>query len=168
MRAMGRMILAPWLLLLAACASLPGAPEPPPAAAGITPLDYLPALKGDYFKLESRSVGRPYHVYVRLPEGYDPAAAKRYPVVYLLDGDSLFPLLAPTHVFLTYDEKLPEAVIVGIAYGGFDATTNKRNIDFTAPAADGKPGEDGAPRFHRFLDPGDQALVDRHISAPSA
>ena len=152
MQAMSRMILAAWLLLLAACVSAPGgAPEAPPAAAGTTPLDYLPALKGDYFKLESRSVGRPYHVYVRLPEGYDPAAAKRYPVVYLLDGDSLFPLLAPTHVFLTYDEKLPEAVIVGIAYGGFDPATNRRNIDFTAAAADGKPGEDGAPRFLRFL-----------------
>jgi predicted alpha/beta superfamily hydrolase len=74
-------------------------------------------------------------------------------VVYVLDGDSLFPLLAPTHIFLNYDEKLPEAIIVGISYGSFDPAINKRNTDFSAPAADADAvaGEDGAPRFLDFL-----------------
>lgn len=115
------------------------------------PLDHLPALKGGYFPLVSRSTGRTHHVYVRLPEGYDAAQDKAWPVVYVLDGDSLFPLLASTHLFLGYDEKLPEAIIVGIAYGGFDPDTNKRNIDFTASGADTRPGEGGAQQFHDFL-----------------
>lgn len=115
------------------------------------PIDYLPALKGGYFQVVSEATDRKYHIYIRLPEDYDPKASARYPVIYLLDGDSLFPLLAPTHLFLTYDEQLPEAVIVGISYGGFDPSINKRHIDFSAPAADAAPGEDGAPGFLSFL-----------------
>jgi predicted alpha/beta superfamily hydrolase len=118
----------------------------------VVPLDHLPALAGGYFPLVAHSNGRRYHVYVRLPEGYDPARAQAYPVVYVLDGDSLFPLLAPTHLFLHYDEQLPEAIVVGIAYGGFDPATNRRNVDFTAPGDDTPPGEGGAEAFLRFLE----------------
>ncbi|MEZ0471603.1 alpha/beta hydrolase [Luteimonas salinilitoris] len=115
------------------------------------PLDHLPALAGDYLPITSTHSGRTYHVYVRLPEGYDPQEARRYPVVYLLDGDSLFPLLAPTHLLLTYDEDLPEAILVGIVYGGFDPSVNKRDMDFSAPAPDAAAGEGGAPAFLQFL-----------------
>ena len=115
------------------------------------PIDYLPALRGGYFSVASEATGHRYHIYIRLPEGYKPEEPRRYPVVYLLDGDSLFPLLAPSHLFLTYDEQLPEAIIVGISYGGFDRSINKRHIDFSAPAADAPSGEDGAPRFLSFL-----------------
>ncbi|WP_404408116.1 esterase family protein [Pseudidiomarina marina] len=139
--------------LLAACSSTPpknsAITQDSEQVHKISPIEYLPALAGDYFKLQSTAVGRPYHIFVRLPEGYD-ANTKQYPVVYLLDGDSLFPLLSPTHLFLTYDENLPEAIIVGIAYGGF-GDINKRDIDFTAPAADGKLEIDGAPKFLKFL-----------------
>jgi hypothetical protein len=30
-----------------------------PATAQVTPLDHLPAIKSDYFRLQSSSVGRP-------------------------------------------------------------------------------------------------------------
>lgn len=115
------------------------------------PLDHLPALKGGYFRIDSAEVGRPFHVYVRLPESYAERPHAKYPVVYVLDGDSLFPMLAPQHLFLTYDEGLPEAVIVGIAYGGFDPAVNKRHVDFTAPAPGVAPEAGGAPAFQRFL-----------------
>ncbi|ACA84991.1 alpha/beta hydrolase [Shewanella woodyi] len=118
----------------------------------LVPLNFLPALAGDYFKLESESVGRPFHIYVRLPEGYDENKSKQYPVVYLLDGDSLFPILATNHLFLQYDDKLPEAIIVGIAYGSFDPSINKRGYDFSAPAVDAKPNQGGAPKFQQFLE----------------
>ena len=49
------------------------------------------------------------------------------------------------------DEKLPEAITVGIAYGSFDPSINKRDIDFTAPADGVKPESAGAPAFHGFL-----------------
>jgi len=100
--------------------------------------------------LSSVNVERDYHIYVRLPEGYDPSGATRYPVVYLLDGDSTFPMLAPLHLFMHYDDDIPEAIIVGIAYGGFDPTVNKRHIDFRVVMDDGSEG--GAADFLAMLE----------------
>jgi len=76
----------------------------PAARSGGGSLDYLPALHGDYFKFESRSVGRPFHIYVASPEGYEENQTARCPVVYMLDGDSLFPILAASPLFIHYDE----------------------------------------------------------------
>ena len=115
----------------------------------VTPLNHLPALRGDYFRIDSEATGRPYHIYVRYPEGYDPAANVTWPTVYLTDGDSLFPILAANHLFLHYDEHLPEALVGGVAYGGFDPAVNRRNIDCQSPG-DGVE-QPGAEAFQRFL-----------------
>ncbi|MDP4535128.1 alpha/beta hydrolase-fold protein [Alkalimonas collagenimarina] len=120
-------------------------------AETLVPLNHLPALQGDYFKLHSETVDRAFHIYIRLPEGYDSNAETQYPVVYLLDGDSLFPILAANHLFLTYDDQLPEAIVVGIAYGGFSPEINKRHLDFTPGAADGIAGDGAAATFLQFL-----------------
>ncbi|SDJ62473.1 alpha/beta hydrolase [Microbulbifer yueqingensis] len=115
------------------------------------PLDFLPALKGDYFRLRSGIVGRPYHIYVRHPEGYEENPEKQYPVIYLLDGDSMFPILAANHLFLHYDDQIPEAIVVGIAYGAFDPAINMRDIDFSTPS-EGRERSGGADLFHQFLE----------------
>ena len=122
-----------------------------PVPTNVTPLDYLPALAGGYFPLLSKETGRLYHIYVRLPQGYTEDTEKRYPVVYVLDGDSLFPLIAATHLFLTIDDELPEAIVVGISYGSFDPAINKRGIDFMPPSANLPPEKSGAPAFQSFL-----------------
>ncbi|HTU11985.1 MAG TPA: alpha/beta hydrolase-fold protein [Allosphingosinicella sp.] len=115
------------------------------------PFDHLPALKGGYFRHDSRILGRPLHIYVRLPADYAEQPERHYPIVYLLDGDSLFPILAAIHLFLTYDDGLPEAIVVGIAYGGFDPAVNRRDVDFTGPAEGAAPERAGAPAFQRML-----------------
>ncbi len=134
-------------ILLAASAS--GAPA---AAQPSVPLDYLPALQGGYFPLQSRAAAHLYHIYVRLPEGYQADTRRRYPIVYLLDGDSLFPIIAPTHLFLTIDDKVPEAIVVGISYGSFAKPTNRRHIDFMPPARGVAPADSGTVQFQRFLE----------------
>lgn len=112
--------------------------------------DLPAALRGDAFRIESATLERGFDIYVRLPENYDPEEPA-YPVIYLLDGDSLFPILAANHLFLHYDDRLPEAVVVGIAYGGFDPSVNRRHIDFQSPG-DGVPeGEAGAEAFLGFM-----------------
>lgn len=146
-----RGIIAAAAALASAACAVPAAVPPAPA----TPLDHLPALKGDYFPLQSREAGHLYHIYVRLPEGYAERPSERYPVVYLLDGDSLFPYLAPHHLFLTYDDKLPEAILVGIAYGSFARPVNNRDRDF---------GE-GAEAFQRFLKDELMPLVESRTRA---
>lgn len=143
-------LLAGWLS--GAHAQDPSAAAGPTAPdRGAVPLDHLPALRGGYFPLVDEASGRSHHVYVRLPEGYEAAPERHWPVVVLLDGDSLFPLLAPTHLFLTYDEGLPDAIVVGIAYGSFDPAINRRNYDFTAAGTDTASDQGGAEAFHRFL-----------------
>lgn len=149
-------ILIPLLVFITACGSSRIVSDS--NSGGKIPLDYLPAISGDYFILDSRIVGRPFHIYVSLPEGYDPKSSERYPVVYLLDGDSLYPILATNHLFLNYDEGLPKAIIVGIAYGSFDPAVNKRGFDFSAPAGDSGPNQGGAPAFQNFLK---QELIPR-------
>ena len=140
-----------WLAVAMLSACQPMSQVSASRAGATDPLDFLPALRGDYFQYESRSVGRPFHIYVRLPEDYAENSTEQYPVVYLLDGDSLFPILAANHLFLNYDDGLPEAIVVGIAYGSFDPETNKRGFDFSAPAPDAGPEQGGAPAFHDFL-----------------
>lgn len=130
------------MLFSAACAT-----QRTPQIATI-PLDHLPALKGDYFPVRSEQTGSPYHIYVKLPEDYAASPGRTYPVVYVTDGDSLFPILAPTHLFLTIDDGLPDAIVVGIAYGSFDPAINRRHVDFTE-AVHG--AQEGAAAFHRFL-----------------
>lgn len=144
----------------------PGSQAEEPAA--VTPLDYLPALKGGYFPLQSQAVGHLYHIYVRLPQDYAADPQRRYPIVYLLDGDSLFPIIAPTHLFLTIDDKLPEAIVVGISYGSFDKPTNRRHIDFMPPANGVPPGESGTVQFQRFLETELIPTVERRYRADPA
>lgn len=125
-------------LAVAVVFALSASPIPVDAA----PIDHLPVLAGDYFALDSREAKHLYHVYIRYPEGYAEQPQRRFPIVYLLDGDSLFPHLASLQLFLHYDDKLPDALVVGIAYGSFDAPQNRRRQDFT----------DGAAAFGRFLE----------------
>ena len=140
MRRLAALVLA--MAMVAGCATT----QP------VTPIDHLPALSGGYFPLRSREAKRTYHIYVRLPQDYGAEPARKYPVVYLLDGDSLFPMIAPAHLFLTIDDKMPEAIIVGVAYGSFAKPINNRHIDFMPSGPMVKPGESGVDAFHRFLE----------------
>ncbi len=137
--------------LLLVCSVGLAQPVASPDAADAAPLEFLPSLAGGYFPFPSGATGRLYHVYVRLPQDYAANPEKRYPVVYVLDGDSLFPIIAATHLFLTIDDDLPEAIVVGIAYGSFDPAINKRGVDFMPPSPDLAPGKSGAAAFERFL-----------------
>lgn len=138
--------------LLLALALAAGACALPSATAKVTPLDHLPSMAGDYFPIRSQEADHDYHIYVRLPQDYAKEPGRRYPIVYLLDGDGLFGSIAGNHIYLTIDDKLPEAIVVGIAYGSFDKPTNRRHIDFMPPGPGLKPDEARIADFHRFLE----------------
>src|SRR6056297_4326234 len=114
-------------------------------------LDRLFGLgQSDTFTLASETLDRDFHVYVRLPQAYE-ASDESWPVIYLLDGGILFPMLAPYHFMLTIDGIAPEAIIVGISYGGLGfANGNMRSTDYTA-SSDEVDHYGGAPEFQTFL-----------------
>lgn len=121
------------------------------AATAFDP-QYLQGL-GDtrYERFTSKTIGRDFHIYVMLPEGYAEHPEQRYPTVYLLDGGSLFPLLVGYYRYLFLGEELPPMIVVGISYGSDRyAEGNFRASDFTAPS-DERDYWGGAGAFQAFL-----------------
>ncbi|WP_292288947.1 alpha/beta hydrolase-fold protein, partial [Marivita sp.] len=113
----------------------------------------------DTFTLASETLGRDLHVYVRVPQSYE-ASDEVWPVIYLLDGGILFPMLVPYHFMLTIDEIAPEAIIVGISYGGLGfANGNMRSTDYTAASAE-VDHYGGASVFQAFLEEQLLPLID--------
>ncbi|MEL7487849.1 MAG: alpha/beta hydrolase-fold protein [Pseudomonadota bacterium] len=139
-----------FLVLAMLAAALPAYAE----GDRLTPLAAL--NDADHKRVVSEAIGRPFHIHVRPPLNYE-ETEQLYPTVYLLDGDVLFPLLGAYHVLLNIDTNVPDAIIVGISYGGFGAENgNYRSADYTVPPFPddylaGLPGSDGAPAFHAFL-----------------
>lgn len=116
-------------------------------------LRYIQAIgDAEYHHLDSQIVGRAYHVYVKLPDGYAEAVDSNFATVYVLDGGELFPLFASYYRYLHFGEEMPDSIIVGISYGGdtFEKG-NYRSTDYTAPSEE-REYWGGAGKFQSFLD----------------
>lgn len=113
--------------------------------------EYLHGL-GDtrYVALEAPQIGRSFHVFTRLPARYSEGDSD-FPVIYLLDGGALYPMLSSYSQYLTFGEEMPASILVGISYGSTDFEGgNFRSTDYTAPS----PERDywgGAEKFQAFL-----------------
>lgn len=148
------------LMLLPMSASVAGAETLPNDSAFSHHLQGLGDTR--YHRLDASDPQAIYHLYVRLPEGYNEATAQRFPVIYLLDGGITFPLLAAYYRYLSLAEELPPMIVVGISYGTDDwRQGNQRSRDFTAPAPD-QDHWGGAAAFHRLLEQELVPLVARH------
>lgn len=89
-----------------------------------------------------------YELQISLPGSYkDPS--KKYPVLYVLDGQWVFPLINGINGGLYYDGFLPELIIVGIGY--VDNYEVNRAMDFTPTRVKDDPGTGGAPKFLQVL-----------------
>ena len=101
--------------------------------------------------INSASTGRSYDLYIHKPADYDKNKDKKYPVLYLLDGQWDFKLLDSVLGGLVYDKWMPDIVIVGITYSGahpdYDAL---RAMDYTPTPGDQR-GSGGGPKFLHFL-----------------
>lgn len=116
-----------------------------------------------HHRVQSRHVDQLYHVFARLPEGYD--TANKYPVVYLLDGGITFPLLAAYYRYLRLGEEVPDLIIVGIGYGTDDwRQGNGRSRDYSAPSLE-REHWGGAGAFRKVLADEIIPLIEREYSA---
>jgi predicted alpha/beta superfamily hydrolase len=103
-------------------------------------------------QLKSSATGRDYDIYVRFPEEYAQDQGKKYPVLYVLDGQWDFKLLDSIYGGLHYDRFVPEMIIIGITYSGEDADYGAlRAMDYTTVPDAFIPGSGDAPRFFAFL-----------------
>ena len=120
--------------------------------SGAADTSYLQGL-GDtrYHRVQSDNVGRDFHVYVMLPDTYEDSAGIDYPTIYLLDGGGLYPMMTAYYRYLNFGEEIPDAIIVGISYGGdtFEEG-NFRSTDYTAAASD-RDYWGGAEKFQSFI-----------------
>ena len=101
--------------------------------------------------MKSPSTGRTYDLYIRKPTDFERSKDKKYPVLYLLDGQWDFKLLDSVIGGLVYDKWMPDIVVVGITYSGehpdYDAL---RAMDYTPNPGDRAGSGDGA-KFLQFI-----------------
>jgi predicted alpha/beta superfamily hydrolase len=102
--------------------------------------------------LKSSATGRSYDIYIRLPDGYARDRAKKYPVLYVLDGQWDFKLLDSIYGGLYYDGFVPEMIIAGITYSGDQPDYGAlRAMDYTPVRDVFTTGSGDAPMFFTFL-----------------
>jgi hypothetical protein len=125
----------------------------PSIASDIDALMHMQAIAGARnHDIQSEKTGYDYHILVRLPGNYDESESRRYPVIYLLDGGTTFPMLAAYYKYLRFEEAVPEMIVVGISYGSDDYRQgNHRSTDYTAPT-DQREYWGGAASFQKALE----------------
>jgi len=100
--------------------------------------------------LDSKILNESREIYIQLPSGYDPNGYQDYPVVYILDGEVMFPTLVNVHAFYS-GGFIPEMIMVGIA------NKENRTRDLTIPIINSKDRmpsnfeHGGADLFLRFV-----------------
>lgn len=148
-------VLFATLAVLLAFASIPRA-----SAAALWP-DTPLSTRAKVQDIVSTSTGRTYRIFVFVPSVPPPPAG--YPVLYLLDGNSLYPLAANLLQLAEHRTNpggLVPGIVVGIGYPG-DAPLDMvaRADDYTPPAPDLSATGDmsgnrqgGADRFLDFIE----------------
>lgn len=121
-------------------------------------------------RVASAAVSDTFLIQVRLPASYI-SSPVTYPVLYVLDADKSFGLVADSTDWLAWAKEIPEVIVVGIAYGrGQDDWWQKRSRDYTPTKDRSKlwgewPLAGGAERFQEFLARELFPFVERHYRA---
>ncbi len=109
-----------------------------------------------------------YDVLVGLPDGISNTNKTTYPVVYILDGGTLFPMLRSYQRYLRLGEESPDVIMVGISYGSDDwQQGNNRSHDFTAPSEE-REFWGGAADFLGFMEDELIPFIESHYAADAA
>jgi predicted alpha/beta superfamily hydrolase len=142
----------------------PCAAGPPPASASASSAPCPSTVHGDLrlHRFESRTFGNTRMLRVLVPAGYDAPenASRRYPVLYLLDGQNLFDacLSDVSHHEWEVDETvdrlvragtIPPMIVVGIDHAGRDR--GYEYIPYRDTYEDEDPREPIGRRFPDFL-----------------
>lgn len=126
-------------------------------AAQIVPTDAWaqnqasPVVIGETVQLQSNILKESRSLLISKPAGYDDGT-DRYPVLYLLDGETHFHYTSGIVNFLSKDDRIPPMLVVGVTSGGMEHRTH----DLTPLSTDEmdnrfSPGNGGAEAFLSFI-----------------
>ena len=116
--------------------------------------------------LKSSDTGRTYDLYLQLP---DLKSGKKYPVLFVLDGQWDFKLLDSVYGGLHYDKFVPEMIIVGITYAGENPNYDRlRAMDYTPTAVKNVVGSGDAAKFLAFLKKDVFPFVEKNYQADAS
>jgi uncharacterized protein len=123
-------------------------------------------------ELASELTGKQHRLLIALPPSFDKEPARRYPVLFVLDGQWDFPLVATLSGGLRFDEVAPELLIVGLSWAGespnYDALRADDYLPTRAKDSKGIEKGGGAPRFLAFLEQAIIPLLEREYRADPA
>lgn len=116
-------------------------------AVGV-PLRAQPIEIGERLSISSSILGEQRDLLVHLPESYA-TSSFRYPVLYVLDGDSDFEHTVAIADFLAGTDQIPDLIVIGVP-------NTHRSRDLTPPSADTTEtafwdAVGGADTFRRFF-----------------
>lgn len=102
--------------------------------------------------LTSSYTEQDYQISVWLPPDYS-SSSKSYPVLYLLDSNTLFGAAANLILPLIWGNELPELIVVGIGYeiSSYEDWGRLRSYDMTPTAVSDVPGSGRAEKFLNFI-----------------
>ncbi|HWR17773.1 MAG TPA: alpha/beta hydrolase-fold protein [Terriglobales bacterium] len=121
-------------------------------ASATTALPKVSISGSELHSMKSANTGRDYDIYIRVPSEAAKHPEKKYPVVYILDGQWDFKLMDSVLGGLVYDKFVPEMMLVAITYSGENADYNRlRAMDYTTAARSDLKGSGDAPKFFAFL-----------------
>jgi predicted alpha/beta superfamily hydrolase len=144
-----------------------------PAPLASTPAPAGPAryeLAGTELRtIHSELTGKDHLLIIGLPPSFDKDRARRYPTLYLLDGQWDFTLVSALSGGLRYDQVLPEMLIVGFSYAGTAPDYEElRASDYVPTRAQNQEGKflgGGASAFLRFVEEVPIVLAEREYRA---
>jgi len=113
-------------------------------------------------QITSETIGETYQLWVSVPLKYEENPDASYPVVYVLDADINFGTVRDTFMSYRWGRYVPEAIIVGIAYGReIKAWEDGRSRDFTPTSTEFHENSGGASAFLEFVQTVVVPLIDQ-------
>ncbi|RZJ31240.1 MAG: alpha/beta hydrolase [Flavobacterium sp.] len=96
--------------------------------------------------IHSQKLGEDRVIQISVPESYKKNPGKKYPLLFLLDGDYLFDAFTGALSYGAYWDDLPEMIVVGVNQN----KNNERETDCTVNVESGLPEEKGE-KFFEFI-----------------
>lgn len=102
-------------------------------------------LLGQSMAIDSKHLGETREVFIYTPEGYA-ASDDKYPVLYVLDGETHFFTSSALANFYATNQQIPELIVVAIPN-----VPGNRNRNFTPLGNINRPNLGGAEKFIAFM-----------------